>query len=70
MPKTTKKSTKKSSKKPKLRILYLDLFLYTRNLSDKHFKPVSIIKPHFESVSCVVNSQRFFCSQKAGVSCL
>ena len=38
-----------------------DLFLFTRNLSNERLKPV------FEFVfSNVVNSQRLFCSHKAG----
>ena len=42
-----------------------DLFLYAKNLSNKHLKPVLSTKLTFE----FVNLQRLLYSQKAGVKC-
>ena len=41
-----------------------DLFLYTRNLSNKLLKPVFEYKSTLETCVCVVNSQRLWRSKK------
>ena len=50
-------------------ILDSDFFLYARNLYNEHFKLFFfLVQNHLLNIcSRVVNSQRLFCSQKAGV---